>query len=115
MTLVILTILILACVLIATENVTKVNRAAVAIFAGTVGWVLYICFGMDFVTSEHSADYTRFLNFSEMESTSTSVKYFISRNIFLPQVGRAAEIVMFLLATMTIVEILNNKDRKSVV
>ena len=90
MTLVILTILILACVLIATENVTKVNRAAVAIFAGTVGWVLYICFGMDFVTSEHSADYTRFLNFSEMESTSTSVKYFISRNIFLPQVGRAA-------------------------
>lgn len=108
MTLVILTILILACVLIATENVTKVNRAAVAIFAGTVEWVLYICFGMDFVTSEHSADYTRFLNFSEMESTSTSVKYFISRHIFLPQVGRAAEIVMFLLATMTIVEILNN-------
>ena len=54
MTLVILTILMLACVLIATENVTKVNRAAVAIFAGTVGWVLYICFGMDFVTSEHS-------------------------------------------------------------
>ena len=51
MTLVILTILILACVLIATENVTKVNRAAVAIFAGTVGWVLYICFGMDFVTN----------------------------------------------------------------
>ena len=36
MTLVILTILMLACVLIATENVTKVNRAAVAIFAGTV-------------------------------------------------------------------------------
>ena len=66
MTLVILTILILAYVLIATENVTKVNRAAVAIFAGTVGWVLYICFGMDFVTSEHSADYTRFLNFSEI-------------------------------------------------
>ena len=36
MTLVILTILVLAYVLIATENVTKVNRAAVAIFAGTV-------------------------------------------------------------------------------
>ena len=51
MTLVILTILVLAYVLIATENVTKVNRAAVAIFAGTVGWVLYVCFGMDFVTS----------------------------------------------------------------
>ncbi len=55
MTLVILAILILAYTLIATENITKVNRAAVAIFAGTVGWVLYICFGMDFVTSEHSS------------------------------------------------------------
>ena len=51
MTLVILAILILAYILIATENITKVNRAAVAIVAGTVGWVLYICFVMDFVTS----------------------------------------------------------------
>ena len=108
MTLVILTILILACVLIATENVTKVNRAAVAIFAGTVGWVLYICFGMDFVTNEHSADYSHYLDLTNLESTSTNVKYFISRHIFLPQVGRAAEIVLFLLATMTIVDILNN-------
>ena len=108
MTLVILTILILACVLIATENVTKVNRAAVAIFAGTVGWVLYICFGMDFVTHEHAADYSHYLDLTNLESTSTNVKYFISRHIFLPQVGRAAEIVLFLLATMTIVDILNN-------
>lgn len=108
MTLVILSILILACVLIATENVTKVNRAAVAIFAGTVGWVLYICFGMDFVTNEHSADYCHYLDLTNLESTSTNVKYFISRHIFLPQVGRAAEIVLFLLATMTIVDILNN-------
>ena len=108
MTLVILTILILACVLIATENVTKVNRAAVAIFAGTVGWVLYICFGMDFVTNEHSTDYSHYLYLTNLESTSTNVKYFISRHIFLPQVGRAAEIVLFLLATMTIVDILNN-------
>ena len=111
MTLVITAILILAYILIATENVTKVNRAAVAIFAGTVGWVLYICFGMDFVTSEHQTDYSRFLHmsaWSHMGATSTSVKYFIARNIFLPYVGRAAEIVLFLLATMTIVEILNN-------
>ena len=27
-----------------------------------IGWVLYICFGMDFVTSEHSSDYSRYLN-----------------------------------------------------
>ncbi len=111
MTLVILAILILAYVLIATENITKVNRAAVAIFAAAVGWVLYICFGMDFVTSEHSSDYSHYLNigmWNEVQPTSTNVKLFISRNIFVPYVGRAAEIVLFLLATMTIVEILNN-------
>lgn len=111
MTIVILAILLLAYVLIATENITKVNRAAVAIFAGTVGWVLYICFGMDFVTSEHGGDYSKFLNvgaWNEIESTSITVKQFIARNIFLPYVGRAAEIVLFLLATMTIVEILSN-------
>ena len=63
---------------------------------------------MDFVTNEHSADYSHYLYLTNLESTSTNVKYFISRHIFLPQVGRAAEIVLFLLATMTIVDILNN-------
>ncbi len=111
MTLVILAILLLAYLLIATENVTKVNRAAVAIFAGTVGWVLYVCFGMDFVTSEHSSDYSHYLSegiWHQLEPNSVTVKYFICRNVFLPYVGRAAELVLFLLATMTIVDVLNN-------
>ena len=60
------------------------------------------------LTNEHSADYSHYLYLTNLESTSTNVKYFISRHIFLPQVGRAAEIVLFLLATMTIVDILNN-------
>ena len=111
MTLVIVAILLTGFLLIATENITKVNRAAVAIFAGTVGWVLYICFGMDFVTSEHAYQFSHFLHPSEnvvLAPSSITVKHFIAHNIFLPYVGRAAEIVLFLLATMTIVEILNN-------
>ena len=111
MTLVIVAILLMGFLLIATENITKVNRAAVAIFAGTVGWVLYICFGMDFVTSQHAYEYSHYLHpedMGEIPSTSVTVKDFICRFIFLPYVGRAAEIVLFLLATMTIVEILNN-------
>ena len=36
------------------------------------------------------------------------MKHFISQNIFLDYVGRGAEIALFLLATMSIVEILNN-------
>ena len=111
MTLVIVAILLMGYLLIATENITKVNRAAVAIFAGTVGWVLYICFGMDFVTSQHAYEFSHYLHADELNvipANSVTVKHFISRFIFLPYVGRAAEIVLFLLATMTIVEILNN-------
>ncbi|MGM9700656.1 MAG: SLC13 family permease [Prevotella sp.] len=106
MTLVIVVILILAYLLIATEKLTKVNKAAVAVFAGTVGWILYICFGTDYVMSQHSAEYTDFLNGAV--PTSMAVKGYIAQNVFLKYVGRAAEIVLFLLATMTIVEILNN-------
>ncbi|MBR7066533.1 MAG: sodium:proton antiporter [Prevotella sp.] len=106
MTLIIVAILLLSFVLIATEHITNVNKAAVAIFAGTVGWVLYICYGTDFVMSEHQGEYVGFLNGAV--ATSTAVKQYIAQNIFLKYVGRAAEIVLFLLATMTIVEILNN-------
>ena len=111
MTIVIVAILLMGYLLIATENITKVNRAAVAIFTGTVGWVLYICFGMDFVTSQHAYEFSHYLHpegLGAIPANSVTVKNFIARHIFLPYVGRGAEIVLFLLATMTIVEILSN-------
>lgn len=106
MTLLIVTILILGYFLIATERYTNVNKAAVAIFVGTLGWILYICFGSDYVMGHHAADYTDFL--AGAQSSSVEVKQFIAQNVFLKYVGKASEIVLFLLATMTIVEILQN-------
>ena len=98
--------LIFGYVLIATGHLTGVNKAAIAMFIGTVGWVIYICWGSDFVMAEHAGEYQEFLN-GESPS-SDAVKYFIRDNVFLYYVGRAASIVMFLLATMSIIEILNN-------
>ena len=106
MTLIIVILLILGYLLIATGHMTGVNKAAIAMFLGTVGWVVYICWGTDFVTDMHPDDYAEFL--SGAEPTSDAVKYFIHDNVFLYYVGRAASIVMFLLATMSIIEILNN-------
>ena len=106
MTLIIVAIFLVCCILIATEKFTNVNKSAVAIFAGTVGWVLYICWGTDFVMHEHEGEYTDFLNGAV--ATSVAVKHYIAENIFLKYVGKAAEIVLFLLSTMTIVEILLN-------
>ncbi len=106
MTLIIAAILIVGFLLLATEKLTNVNKAAVAIFVGTVGWMLYISYGRDYVMSEHSSDFSLFLN--GLAPTSDLVKQFIARNVFLNYVGKAAEVVLFLLATMTIVEILQN-------
>ena len=106
MTLIIVILLILSYLLIATGHLTGVNKAAIAIFIGTVGWVVYICWGTDFVTDRHPDDYLEFLHGAT--PTSDAVKYFIHDNVFLYYVGRAASIVMFLLATMSIIEILNN-------
>lgn len=106
MTLIIVIILLICYLLIATENVTNINKAAVAMFACTLGWVLYICYGTDFVMSQHPNEYINFL--AGANPTSVAVKEYISQNIFLKYVGKASEIVLFLLATMTIVEILNN-------
>jgi Na+/H+ antiporter NhaD/arsenite permease-like protein len=56
--------------------------------------------------SLHPHEYSEFL--AGEKPSSDAVKFFIYDSIFLKYVGRAASIVMFLLATMTIIEILNN-------
>ncbi len=106
MTLIIVLMLILGYLMIATGHLTGVNKAAIAMFIGTVGWVVYICWGTDFVMAQHPHDYAEFL--AGEAASSKAVKHFIYNEIFLSYVGRAASIVMFLLATMTIIEILNN-------
>ena len=106
MTAIIVTMLILAYLLIATGHLTGVNKAAIAMFLGTVGWVVYVCWGEDFVMMQHPADYLKWL--AGIEPTSDTVKHYIYNNVFLFYVGRAAAIVLFLLATMSIVELLSN-------
>ncbi len=106
MTLIIVTMLLLAYLLIATGHLTGVNKAAIAMFLGTIGWVVYVSWGSDFVMAQHPEEYREWL--TGRAATSESVKWFIYDNVFLKYVGKAAAIVMFLLATMSIVELLNN-------
>ena len=106
MTLIIVLMFVAAYLLIATGHFTGVNNAAIAMFLGTAGWVVYVCYGTDFVMQQHPADYLEYL--SGRTPNSETVKYFICENVFLKYVGKAAAIVMFLLATMSIIELLNN-------
>ena len=106
MTLIVVLLLIFGYLLIATGHLTGVNKSAIAMFIGTAGWVVYVCWGSDFVASQHPDEYAEFLQGGL--SSSDSVKYFIYDNIFLKYVGKAASVALFLLATMSIIEILNN-------
>lgn len=105
-TLVIVAVLLLGFVLLGTSHLTNINKAAIAMFMCTVGWVFYICYGTDFVMAQHAGEYMEFLDSGQ--PSSKAVKFFIYDEIFLKYVGKAAGIVMFLLATMSIIEILNN-------
>ncbi|MBR2238806.1 MAG: sodium:proton antiporter NhaD [Prevotella sp.] len=106
MTLIIVLMLLLSYLLIATGHLTGVNKAAIAMFLAAIGWVVYICWGQDFVNMLHPGQYAEFL--AGRESTTETVKDFIYDSVFLKHVGKAAAIVMYLLATMSIIEILNN-------
>lgn len=106
MTIIIAILLVLAFILIAASPLTSMNKSAVAMFAGTVGWVLYVSFGTDFVMAQHSSDYMDFLRGTT--ANSVAVKEYIASNIFIKYVGKAAEMVLFFLSTMTIVEILDS-------
>ena len=73
-----------ALLLISTEHITGINRAAVAVFCAAIGWVAYISYGMDFVMAEHPSQYLDFLNGEK--STSSTVKSFISNDFFITSI-----------------------------
>lgn len=106
MAVVLFSIMLFGLLLIATEPLHRINKAAVAMFFGVLCWLLYIVYGPTFVNSEHSSDYLLFQ--SEYAGTEVSVKNFIASNLFFKYIVQGANIVFFLLATTCIVEVLSN-------
>lgn len=105
-TLIIIFMLCFSYLLIATGHLTGVNKSAIAVFLATIGWVLYVCWGTGFVESQHAVEYGKYV--ASHPGMNEAVKYFIYENVFLRYVGQAAAIVLFMLATMSIIEILDN-------
>lgn len=108
MTIAIVLVILLGYVFIATEHVTHINKALVAIFCGTVGWVLFMCTGTAFINAMHGEEYLAFLDGAK--TTIALSQEFISGHIFLRYVGQVSELVLYLLATMSIVEVLTNNE-----
>ena len=73
MAFIIVVLLLVGYLLIGTSHITRVNRAAIAMFVCTVGWVMYISYGIDFVMSQHARGFLDFLS-GELPN-SNNVKY----------------------------------------
>lgn len=98
-------ILLVGYVFIATEHITRINKSAVAMFMGVVGWILFMCDGGAYVRHMYPREFAEFLN--GLPVTATAVKTFIAEHIFVQYTAYICGIVLFLLATMAIVEVLN--------
>lgn len=102
MTVVILTLVIIGYIFIATEFFLHINKAAVAVFVGVAVWILYMLAGPQYVKAEHAADFTDYFL-----SGGDSYNVFIATNVFSRYITAACEVILFLLATVGIMEVLN--------
>lgn len=108
MTLAIVIVILIGYVFIASEHLTHVNKALVAVFCASVGWVLFMCSGTSMIDVLHAQEFRDFLA-GEPYSLYKS-KVFISDRIFLRYVGEVGALVLYLLATMNIVQVLLNNE-----
>ncbi len=108
MTIAIVVVILLGYLLIASEHATHINKSLVAVFCGTVGWVLFMCTGTSFINVLHAEEYLSFLDGSA--HTLRLSKEFISSHIFMNYVGQIGGLALYLLATMAIVEVLTNNE-----
>lgn len=106
MTLIIVAVLFIGFVLMSSEQVHHINRATVAMVCGVVAWVIYMLNGEDFVMLMHGADYKEFLG--GMEPSGDSLKYFVAENVLARYISEACSVILFLIATNTILEVLHN-------
>lgn len=106
MTLIIVAVLVVGYVLMTTEQLHHINRATVAMGSGVIAWVIYMIHGGDFVRLMHGGEYAAFLG--GHRPTVEMMKYFVSEHIIPTYIFEACSVILFLIATNTIVEVLHN-------
>ena len=106
MTIAILSLILIGYVLIAHEHITHINKATIAVFAAAVGWILFMCTGTEFVLKMHGPEFAAFTGGSAFDSE--TVKEFIAQHVFVRYAADICSIVLYLLATMNIVNVLNS-------
>lgn len=106
MTLIIGTVLLVGFILMSTEQLTHLNRAAVAMFCGVIVCVLYMLQASNYIELMHPEEYQIFLEGNE--SSTTYVKEFVSNHVLVKYIAEACAVILFLIATNTTVEVMHN-------
>lgn len=108
MTIAIGILMLLSYLLISSEHLTHINKAATAMFAGVVGWILFMCTGTEFISTIHADDFAAYLNGADEDWE--HVHQYIANNVFLHHSVYICSLVMYLLATIAIVDVLNSNE-----
>lgn len=108
MTLIIVGILLIGYFLIATERINRLNKSSVAMFLGVVGWILYMLDANGYVRSMHGAEYNSFL--AGRTANGNMLTEFVANHVFMDYVTSACKIILFIIATSSIIEILYQND-----
>jgi len=97
-TLIIVTILVSGYLLMSVDKINHINRGAVAMFTGVIVWIVYMLEGSEFLNHMHPTDF----------HNDMPIHNFIADNIIMKYVAEACQVILFLIATNTIVEVMNN-------
>lgn len=110
MILAMLLIFILGYTLIALENKTGINKAAIALILGMLLWTLYILSGYSTVISPNESAFRDYLGMHPEYANETpaeqAIKFVVNLEI-IDHLGDVAEILFYLLGAMTIVELID--------
>lgn len=106
MTLLIVAVLVASYLLMSTVQVNRLNRAAIAMFCGVIAWLLYMLHGEGFLALVHPAEYVDYLIQKRMSGV--AITGFVARSILPSYISEACAVILFLVATNTILEVMNN-------
>lgn len=96
-TLIIVAVLIGGYLIMSIDKINHINRGAVAMFTGVIAWIIYMLEGSSFLHLMHP----EFLADMPMHK-------FVADHIIMKYVTEACQVILFLIATNTIVEVMNN-------
>ena len=106
MTLIIVAVLLGGYLMMSTVQINHINRAAVAMFCGVIVWVLYVFHAEDYLQLMHPQGYYSYLH--SQQSEGLTVGYFVAQNVMQRYIAEACSVILFLIATNTILEVMSN-------